>query len=255
QEAFEEMFPRADAALRGVPEETREPRPDGTTVYSRPLPGKARMYPETDVPPIRVPEEQLARLREGLPERPEIRTARLVQEYGIHEQQARQLVQEGSDDAFELIAGEFGEAKLVATVLLYSFAELRREGLPVDEIPVDHLRELFSLLKAGRFAKEAVPDLLREMARHGLRASGALAALGVRELSRQELERIIDEILDASAELVESRGAAAEKAIMGRVMEKVRGRADGKVVSETVRKRLGARQGKEKASRGKKEEK
>src|SRR5207247_6009425 len=45
--AFDEMGPRAITALRGVPPETREPRPDGTTEYSRPLPGKARMYPET----------------------------------------------------------------------------------------------------------------------------------------------------------------------------------------------------------------
>ena len=253
--AFEEMFPRADAALLGVPEETREPRPDGTSVYSRPLPGKARMYPETDVPPIRVAAERLERIRDGLPERPEVRTARILRDYGIHEQQARQLVQEGSDDAFELIAKEFGEAKLVATVLLYTFPELRREGLAVDGIPVDHLRELFSLLKAGRFAKEAIPDLLREMARRNVRASDAMATLGVRELGPEELEKIVDEILDGSINLIESRGAAAEKAIMGRVMEKVRGRADGKVVSEAVRKRLETRVGKGKASKGKKSEK
>src|SRR6266581_3522681 len=55
--AIDEMGPRATAALHGVPPETREPRPDGTTVYARPLPGKARMYPETDVPPIRVTTE------------------------------------------------------------------------------------------------------------------------------------------------------------------------------------------------------
>src|SRR5438445_6863009 len=45
QSAIEEMASRATAATQGVPPETREPRPDGTTVYSRPLPGKARMYP------------------------------------------------------------------------------------------------------------------------------------------------------------------------------------------------------------------
>ena len=76
------------------------------------------MYPETDVPPIRVTRERLERIRERLPERPEARVARLAREYAIHEQQARQLVQEGSDEAFEMIAREFGEAKLVATVLL-----------------------------------------------------------------------------------------------------------------------------------------
>jgi len=239
--AIEEMRPRAEAALHGVPPETRDPRPDGTTVYSRPLPGQARMYPETDVPPVHVTEERLRRIREQLPERPEATIARLTRDYGIHEQQARQLVQEGSDDAFEAIAREFGEAKLAATVLLYNFSEIRREGLDVDGIPPDHLRELFSLLKAGRFAKEAIPDLLREMARRGVRASEALEAVGVRGMTRDDVVRVVEEVLEASKDLLASRGAGAEKALMGRVMEKVRGRADGKVVSEVLRERLRAR--------------
>ena len=236
--AIEEMLPRARYAVKGVPEETRDPRPDGSSVYSRPLPGKARMYPETDVPPLRVHEDRLRRIREHLPERPEARVVRLAREYGIHEQPARQLVQEGSDDLFELIAKEFGETTLVATVLLYHYSELRREGCDVDDIPEDHLRELFSLLKAGRFAKEAIPDLLREMAKSGGRASDALAKVGVRGMDRAEVERIVDEVLDASTDLIRSRGAAAEKGIMGRAMEKLRGRADGKVVSELVHTHL-----------------
>jgi len=235
--AIAEMHPRATAAIQGVPPETREPRPDGTTVYSRPLPGRARMYPETDVPPIRVTKGRLDKLREALPEQPDVTVARLAKAYGIHEQQARQLVQEGSDAAFEAIAREFGEAKLVASVLLYNFGELRREGLDVEGIPVDHLRELFALLKDGRFAKEAIPDILREMAR-GVRASSAIEALGVRGLNRGELDSIVDEIVAASADIIKARGDAAEKILMGRVMERVRGRADGKLVSEVLHARL-----------------
>ncbi len=239
--AIEEMRPRAESAAKGVPEETRDPRPDGTSVYSRPLPGKARMYPETDVPPLRIHETLLRRIGEHLPERPDVTIPRLVKEYGLHEQQARQLVQEGSDDIFELVAREFGEAKLVATVLLYNFSELRREGLDVDGIPEDHLRELFSLLKAGRFAKEGIPALLREMARRGVRASEAMASLGVQGLRREDVERIVDEIIDASTELVKSKGPAAEKTLMGRVMDRLRGRADGKLVSQVLRDRLRTR--------------
>ena len=242
--AIEEMLPRARCAAKGVPEETRDPRPDGRTVYSRPLPGKARMYPETDVPPLRVHEDRLQRIRERLPERPEVAIARLAREYGIHVQQARQLVQEGWDDTFELIAREFGEATLVATVLLYHYPELRRQGLDIDGIPEDHLRELFSFLKAGRFAKEAIPELLGQMARTGGRASDALETIGVRGMSRAEVERVVDEVLDASADLIRSRGLAAEKGIMGRAMERLRGRADGRIVSEVVRDRLERRVGK-----------
>ena len=238
--AIDEMGPRATAALHGVPPETREPRPDGTTAYARPLPGKARMYPETDVPPIRVTAERLRRIREHLPEKPDDTIARLAGGYGIHEQQARQLVQEGSDAAFEAIAREFGEAKQVATVLLYTFGELRREGFDVDGIPVDHLRELFALLKAERFAKEAVPEIVREMARTHARASEAMGTLGVTRMSRPDLESIVDEALRASEDLIASRGTAAEKAVMGQVMDRVRGRADGKLVSEILHERLEA---------------
>src|SRR5947207_2363910 len=232
QAAIEEMIPRAQAAIQGVPPETREPRPDGTRAYSRPLPGKARMYPETDVPPIRVTRERLERVPPRLPARPGVAVSRIVREYAIHEQLARQLVQERTDELFELIAREFGEPRLVATVLLYNFGELRRESLDVDGIPVDHLRELFSLLKAGRFAKEALPDLLRAMARRGVRATEAIASLGVKGLPRPELEAIVDAVLDESKDAIEAREEAAEKALMGKVMERVRGRADGKLVSE-----------------------
>jgi len=110
----------------------------------------------------------------------------------------------------------------------------------VDGIPVDHLRELFSLLKAGRFAKEAVPEIVREMARAHSRASEAMAALGVTRMSRQDLESIVDEALRASEDLIVSRGNAAEKAVMGQVMDRVRGRADGKLVSDVLHERLEA---------------
>src|SRR5437660_74015 len=236
--AIGEMTSRARAAIEGVPPETREPRPDGTTVYSRPLPGKARMYPETDVPPIRVTRERLDRISQQLPEKPNVTEARLAREYAIHEQQTHQLVQEGMDELFELIAREFGEPRLVATVLLYTFSELRRESLDVDGIPVDRLRELFSLLKAGRFAKEAVPDVLREMARRGVRSSEALSSLGVKGMNREELETIVDTVLEESEDLIQARGETAEKALMGRVMERVRGRAGGKLVSEVLHERL-----------------
>ena len=47
------------AAFAGIPEETRRANPDGTSSYMRPLPGKARLYPETDVAPIEITGEML----------------------------------------------------------------------------------------------------------------------------------------------------------------------------------------------------
>ena len=180
----------------------------------------------------------LARLLARLPEPPEARAARLAKEYGIHEQPARQLVREASDDLFETIARESGEPTLVASVLLYQLAEIRREGLPVDAIPEDRVREVFALVKAGAFAKEAVPDLLREMARSGRRAGDAAKGLDLAGATRDEVRRVVDEVVTANADLVAVRGEGAMAPLMGKAMERLRGRADGKLVSEVLRERL-----------------
>src|SRR5205807_7539715 len=95
--------------------------------------------------------------------------------------------------------------------------------------------------KAGRFAKEAVPEVLREMAGRGVRASEALSSLGVKGMNREELETIVDAVLDESEDMIRARGEAAEKARVGRVMERVRGRAGGKLGSEGLTARRAAR--------------
>jgi glutamyl-tRNA(Gln) amidotransferase subunit E len=65
--------------------------------------------------------------------------------------------------------------------------------------------------------------------------------LGVKGLTRQELEKIVDAVLEESTDLIGARKEGAEKTLMGRVMESVRGRADGKLVSEVLHERLADR--------------
>jgi len=67
---FRAVVERARAAVERVPEETRAANLTDT-VYLRPRPGAARMYPETDVPPFNRGQDLLERLRESLPGMPE----------------------------------------------------------------------------------------------------------------------------------------------------------------------------------------
>ena len=107
----------------------------------------------------------------------------------------------------------------------------------------DRLKELFALMRTGAFTKEAIPDVLREMARTGTRAGDAARALGLAGASRAEVERVVDDVIAAGGDLVASRGEGAMAPLMGKVMERLRGRADGKLVSEVLRERLRRRQG------------
>jgi glutamyl-tRNA(Gln) amidotransferase subunit E len=238
REAMERVRQRASAALLGVPEETRDARPDGSTVYSRPLPGSARMYPETDVPPIRVSKKWLRELSRDLPEAPEARVERLEKEFEVHRQQLQQLVDEGWDDLFEELSRKYGSPAVVARTFLNHLPELRAEGLDVEEVPATVFHEIFAALAAGRFAKEAVPAVLKEVIQKNVSVEEALKGLGLRRLSRQELEIELYAILEEHEDLMRSRGEDALKPLMGVAMRRLRGRADGQMVSEVLKELL-----------------
>lgn len=229
---------RAEAALRGVPEETRDARPDGTTRYSRPLPGSARMYPETDVPPTRVTEAWLEALRRELPEPPETRVRRLSEAFGVHPQQVEQLVDEDCDDLFEELARRHGNATVVARTFLNTLPELEAEGVPVGQLPEETFDALFAAVAADRFAKEAVPRVLRAVAEEGLGVEEAVETLGLRRMDRAELEDAVAALVEEHADLVRERGTAAVKPLMGVAMERFRGAAEGRVINELLREKV-----------------
>jgi len=239
RKAIEEVAKRAIFAIRGVPEETREPRPDGSTAYGRPLPGKARMYPETDIPPVQIGRQLLDRLRASLPELPAVKIERLGKTYGLHEQQCRQLVEDGVDVLFEELVVAGAEARQVATVLLYNFPEIAREGLDIEAIRREELFELFKMLREGMFSKEALPGLLRIMASKGLGPREAAEEAGVGAMPMSEVEKRLAAIVERNRDLVMQREEGALKALMGEAMGELRGRVDGKVVSDVLRRRIG----------------
>lgn len=232
REALEVAVARANEALDGVPEETRDPLPDGTTKYSRPLPGAARMYPETDVPPTLITEERMAAVRAAMPEFPEEIEARLVRDYGVNEQQSRQIVRKGLDELFEMLAAD-GMSSIAATTVLNTFGELEHDGLDPASIPENSLVEAFGLLRDGRFAKEALPSLLREMC-SGTAPEKAIEKLGLGAMDASEAEGIIDAIVREREAFVRERGMASVGPLMGPVMGALRGKVDGKQASELL---------------------
>lgn len=241
-DALEVAVARANEALEGVPEETRDPLPDGTTKYSRPLPGAARMYPETDVPPTTITEERLRQIRENMPEFPEQIEKRLVDQYGINQQQARQIVRQSNDEIFEQIAKDKSMAPIAATMFLNIFSEMEHDGIDVHVFSDDDLVGVLDLLKQGRFAKEALPALLREMA-VGTKAEDAIKKLGLEAVDSDEAAKIIEQIVNERADFVKEKGMGAIGGLMGPVMGALRGKIDGKqanqLLTEAIKKLIG----------------
>jgi glutamyl-tRNA(Gln) amidotransferase subunit E len=239
-DALRAVVERAKEAFRGVPEETRAANPDGTTRYMRPRPGAARMYPETDVPPIQIIQGHLKQLRSHLPELPEQKMERLTKTYRLNAKLAKQVLDSEYAPLFEIIVKETKVSPtVVAAILTETMKSLKREGTPTDNISDQQLRQLFELINTGQTVKEAAPDIITWLAKHeNATADQAVQNLGLGLISQHEIEEIIDTIIKENKALVDISGEAAFGPLMGQVMKKIRGKADAEMVVATLRKKL-----------------
>ncbi|HEC81120.1 MAG TPA: Glu-tRNA(Gln) amidotransferase subunit GatE, partial [Thermoplasmatales archaeon] len=167
KEAIRAVKDRAILALHGVAKEVRRALPDYNTEYMRPLPGAARMYPETDVPPVEITTERLEKIRKNLPELPEEKEKRLINTYGLNKDQTKQLIHSGYEKEFEQLAKTFPRhINTILRTFLNTIPELENEGVPTDEINNILLEKVFSSLNKGLFAKEAVPEIIKYLAQN-----------------------------------------------------------------------------------------
>ncbi|MEM4187913.1 MAG: Glu-tRNA(Gln) amidotransferase subunit GatE [Candidatus Hadarchaeum sp.] len=236
--ALEAVIDRANEALAGVPEETRRALEDGNTEFMRPLPGASRMYPETDIPPITITPARIRKIRSRLPEPPEKTCAKLVEKYHLSQDLAERLSLSDNLNLFEeLVASTGADPTLVAATLEGTIVSLRREGVEVERITKETLQEMFRRVAGGDVAKEAVPEVLRLTSR-GIGISEAVEKLGLSRLGTAELESLVAEVVAENLKLIQEKGARAIDPLMGILMAKVRGKADGRVVHELLKKEI-----------------
>jgi glutamyl-tRNA(Gln) amidotransferase subunit E len=240
RDALRAVVERAREALEGVPEETRASNQDGTTRFMRPRPGAARMYPETDIPPVQVTEEHVEWVSSHLPELPEQKLHRLAKEYRLNEKLAKQILDSEYGELFEVIARESKvSATTVAAFMTETMKALKRDGVPVERIPEAHIRDVFKCVGSGQVTKEAVSEIVTWLAQHeGSTVQEATRSIGLKMLSKEELEKTIEQAIQTNRKLIEERGANAHGAIIGIVMKEVRGKADAALVSELVKQKL-----------------
>lgn len=237
--AMEAVIRRAKEALAGVPEETRGPLPNGNTEYMRPLPGKARMYPETDAPSVVLTKDYMERIAGDMPELLSEKKERFVKVYGLNEELAQGMAYSPDAEQFEELAKASGNPTLVARTIHGTMTELRREGVPVDNIGEGHLKGLFGLVKEGKIAKEAVPDVLKEVAQKPEKSvDDAVKRLGLGGVAEDEVQKIIGEIVAEKRDYVREKGEASMSGLMGLAMQKLRGKADGRLINKVLKEKI-----------------
>ncbi|MFD1686755.1 Glu-tRNA(Gln) amidotransferase subunit GatE [Halobellus litoreus] len=232
--AIDAAAARAETALDGVPEETRGANEDGTTRYLRPLPGAARMYPETDVPPVE--------LYPSAVETPELLTEKVERyqdEFGLDAGLAEQVAYGRRMPLFERAVDEGVDATFAAGLLESTLTELRRDDVAVERLTDEHLLAVMRLVEDGELAKEGVADVLGELAADpDLTAAAAVEEAGLSGVSEAEVRDAVVEVVERNAEQVDAEGMAAFSGLMGEAMGALRGKADGEIVSDVLREEI-----------------
>jgi glutamyl-tRNA(Gln) amidotransferase subunit E len=232
--AIDAVAERARTAIEGVPEETRDAQEEGTTRYLRPLPGAARMYPETDVPPV---EPDLSGVE--VPELLTEKTERYEREYGLDAGLAEQVAYGRRFTLFEESVEAGVDPTLAANTLESTLTELRRDDVPVANLTDDHLLDVLRLVDAGDLAKEGIGDVLTVLAEEpSLSAEEGVEEAGLAGVGDEEVREAIVEVVERNADQIEQEGMGAFSALMGEAMGALRGKADGGQVSDVLREEI-----------------
>jgi len=232
--AIEAAAERSETAMDGVPEETRDATPEATTSYLRPLPGAARMYPETDVPAVEPDPSSVAE-----PELLTEKVERYQSEHGLDAGLAEQVAYGQRMPLFEAVVADGIDPTLAAGTLESTLTELRRDDVAVANLSDEHLAGALALVDDGEVPQEGLDDLLRALAADPrLSAAEAVEQEDLGGVGEDEVREAVVEVVERNADQVEAEGMGAFSGLMGECMGALRGKADGDVVSSVLREEI-----------------
>ena len=238
--AIESIINRIKDAKNGPPSETRAATPNGETVFLRPRPGASRMYPETDIPTIKITKEELEYAKSKIPKSWDESLLEIQNRYKINVQLSEQIFDSEYFDLFEKICDNSENSpNFIASILCSTITNLERKGLEPELLKNDEILKTFELLKNGKISKESI-DIIFEQIMSG-NASSALDALqksSITQLSKDELNKILDEIVQENSGKIKEDGMKTLSFLMGIAMNEVRGKTSGSLVNELLCKKI-----------------
>ncbi len=208
-----------------------------------------RYFPDPDLVTVEIARSWVDEIGEDLPELPDVRMQRFVDDYGLPQDIARQLAENRARaDYFEACVGRApDEARTVSNWMLSEMLRVQHEGRMDQEtletrIPPGHLAQLLGQIKEGKISGKIGKDVLDIMAESGKAPATVIEEQGLVQISDTgELEGLVDGILAEHPEDVADYRTGKTKLLgffMGQVMKATQGKANPKMVNELLRKKL-----------------
>ncbi|MEL7661577.1 Asp-tRNA(Asn)/Glu-tRNA(Gln) amidotransferase subunit GatB [Acetobacterium wieringae] len=202
-----------------------------------------RYFPEPDLVPIVLEPSYIEKIKSELPELPEAKKQRYVDEYKLPEYDAGVLTTTGvTARFFEEAVALYNEPKQISNWMMVEIPPLLKENeqsMETITITPAQLVELLKLVKDKVISGTSGKEVLKEMFVSGKNAGDIVKEQGLAQMSDTgELEAIIEKIVADNPKSVEDIGAGNEKAygfLTGQVMKATKGKANAQVANEIIR--------------------
>lgn len=207
--------------------EVRRALEDGTTSFLRPMPGAARMYPETDLPLLHISRDLINEAKNTLPRlKHEIKNE--LKAEGLSDEMIVLILEENKIDDWKELMGVYKNSDLIAKMLTLWQREISsREKISIEKVReklnLDVLESIIHLIQKGKIDESRAKLVMEDIVR-GKRVEDALIV--------EQVSGLEDEIL----KIVKEKPGLTSNAYMGLVMARFKGKVSGKEVMEILKK-------------------
>ena len=224
----------------GIPIDTRLATINGETKFLRPRPGAARMYPETDIPPVIISNDELENAKKNIPKSWDESLLELQKKYELNPQLSEQIFDSRYIELFEKIVGEIKiNPTFVASILCSSITNLERSGLNSKLLKNEDIEKSFQLLDSGDIAKESIEIIFESiMAGKSQSTLDAMKNTSIEAVKESDVEEIIKKIVENNQEIIKNQKERAVGPLMGITMKELRGKASGELVNNLLLKNI-----------------
>ncbi len=208
-----------------------------------------RYFPEPDLPILEISREYVEQVRARLPELPDAKRQRLIEQLGLSEYDARVLVMDQDvSHYYEDVIGAGADPKQAANWILTNLfalmnkAGVEREALAEGKIPAANLAELVSMVGSGAINNNTAVSVLATMWESGDKASVIVEREGLAQVSdTSAIATVVDQVIAENPDLVQKYLDGNEKmfqALFGPVMKAMKGKGNPQTIREILQQRL-----------------
>ncbi len=238
--AINAICDRLNNVSLGVTSETRAATLDGKTIYSRPKPGSARMYPETDIPSFKITDNLLNSLKEKVPKSWNETILSIAKKYQLNKNLSEKIFDSSYFEIFEHLTSMTKiSPSFIASKLTEDILNLERQGYDSSILNNSILLDLFKRLDAGLIAKESINLIFEKlMSKTAKNIDESINILGIKSVSDEELQQIINKVMEDNILIIQEKKMEALSTLMGKCMIILRGKVNGKKIHDLINNKL-----------------